>query len=139
MLMKTDLLLDTHTWVWLVTGESKISKTEFVTLVKKGDNVNLHLSAISLWEISMLVSKERLKLSMNTTEWLKTYLKKSNTQITPINPDITVISTELKGFHGDPADRLILASAIHLNARIVTHDKLILSYCKSKKIDFLKV
>ena len=137
--MKTELLLDTHVWVWLVTGEPKLIKTEFFTLLEKAEDIRLHLSAISLWEISMLVSKERLKLSMNTTEWLKTFLKKSNTQITPINPDITVISTELKGFHGDPADRLILASAIHLNARIVTHDKLILSYCKSKKIDFLKV
>lgn len=137
--MKTDLLLDTHTWIWLVNGESKISKTEFVSLVKKGDNVNLHLSAISLWEIAMLVSKDRLKLSINTSEWLKTYLKKSNTLISPINPEIAVISTELKGFHGDPADRLILASAINLNAKIVTHDKLILSYCKSKKLNFLKV
>ncbi len=137
--MKTDLLLDTHAWVWLVTGESKISKTEFVALVEKGDNVHLHLSAISLWEISMLVSKDRLKLSMNTIDWLKTYLKKSNTQVTAINPDIAVKSTELKGFHGDPADRLILASAMQLEAKIVTHDKLILSFCKSKKIDFLKV
>lgn len=137
--MKTDLLLDTHTWVWLVTGESKLAKTEFVALVENGENVHLHLSAISLWEISMLVSKERLRLSMNTIDWLKTYLKKSNTQVTAINPDIAVKSTELKGFHGDPADRLILASAMHLEAKIVTHDKLILSFCKLKKIDFLKV
>ena len=76
---------------------------------------------------------------MNTIDWLKTYLKKSNTQVTAINPDIAVKSTELKGFHGDPADRLILASAMQLEAKIVTHDKLILSFCKSKKIDFLKV
>ena len=137
--MKTDLLLDTHTWVWLVTGESKLAKTEFVTLVENGENVHLHLSAISLWEISMLVSKDRLKLSMNTIDWLKTYLKKSNTQVTAISPDIAVKSTELKGFHGDPADRLILATSMHLEAKIVTHDKLILSFCKLKKKDFLKV
>ncbi len=137
--MKTDLLLDTHAWIWLVSGESKLVKTEFFSLLEKRENVHLHLSAISLWEISMLVSKDRLKLSMNTLDWLKTYLKKSNTQVTAINPDIAVKSTELKGFHGDPADRLIMASAMHLYAKIVTHDKLILSFCKSKKISFLKV
>ena len=137
--MKTELLLDTHVWVWLVTGEPKLIKTEFFTLLEKAEDIRLHLSAISLWEISMLVSKERLKLSMNTLDWLKIYLKKSDTQIIAINPDITVKSTELKGFHGDPADRLILASAIYLGAKVVTHDKLILSFCKSKKIDYLKV
>ena len=72
--MKTELLLDTHVWVWLVTGEPKLIKTEFFTLLEKAEDIRLHLSAISLWEISMLVSKERLKLSMNTLDWLKIYL-----------------------------------------------------------------
>lgn len=137
--MKTDLLLDTHVWLWLVTGESKLEKTEFFSLLENEGNVRLHLSSISLWEISMLVSKDRLKLKTFTSDWLKTYLKKSNTEIIEINPDIAVQSTEFKGFHGDLADRLILASSIFLKAKIVTHDKLILKFCKLKKIDFLKV
>jgi PIN domain nuclease of toxin-antitoxin system len=137
--MKINLLLDTHAWIWLVLGESRISKSEFGKALLKEENVNLFVSSISLWEIAMLVSKERLKLTMDTRIWLEKFLKITHTIVLEIDPDIAVKSTSLDGFHGDPADRIIVATAIQKKTKLVTADKSILKYCKSNKIDFLKI
>lgn len=136
--MSYNLVLDTHVWIWLVQGEKKLEKTEIIKLLEAQDCM-LNLSAISLWEISMLVAKERLKLNMDTKKWLDKYLVQSNTNILPITTSIAVASTELVNFHGDLADRLILATSLEHSAILVTHDANILKYTKSKKLSHLKV
>jgi PIN domain nuclease of toxin-antitoxin system len=80
-----------------------------------------------------------LKLTMDTRIWLEKFLKITHTIVLEIDPDIAVKSTSLDGFHGDPADRIIVATAIQKKAKLVTADKSILKYCKSNKIDFLKI
>ncbi len=58
----TRFLLDTHVWIWLIAGEGKISSKLLSLIQTASDASNLHLSDISLWEISMLVKKERIVL-----------------------------------------------------------------------------
>jgi PIN domain nuclease of toxin-antitoxin system len=137
--MKVDLLLDTHAWIWLVTGESRILKSEFGKVLLKQENIGFFLSSISLWEIAMLISKERLKLTMDTRLWLERFLKITHTSIIEIDPNIAVKSTGLDGFHGDPADRIIVATAILKKVKLVTADQSILKYCKSNKIEYIKI
>jgi len=124
------IVLDTHTWIWTINGDSKIKSSGFLNIINK--NVKEHsilIPAISLWELSMLVSKERIILSENTLDWIKLASSAPGMSIYPVSPEIAYESTVLPGeFHGDPADRMIVATARVLNATLLTFDKQILKY-----------
>jgi PIN domain nuclease of toxin-antitoxin system len=93
---------------------------------------SLYVSAITPWEIAMLVSKERLAFTQEVGVWLRTALNMPGIQMVPLSVDISVASTQLPGdFHADPADRIIVASARQMGATLVTADKLILAYSKA--------
>jgi len=126
------LVLDTHVWIWLLNGDKIIEKSGFLQHINKGvKNHSIKIPAISLWEVSMLSLKSRIVLSENTLEWLKTALGAPGISIQPITPEIAYESTMLPdNFHGDPADRLIVATTRILNATLLTLDKKILEYSK---------
>jgi PIN domain nuclease of toxin-antitoxin system len=121
-------LLDTHVWIWLMTGQEIYSST--VNLLEEAASKHqLRLSIISIWEIAMLVSKNRLKLDQEPLAWVRTAVKKSGIEVLPISLEIAVESTRLPGeIHGDPCDRLILATARHEQAILITRDRLLLAY-----------
>jgi PIN domain nuclease of toxin-antitoxin system len=90
---------------------------------------SLYVSAITPWEIAMLVNKGRLSFSQEIGEWLRIALSMPGIQMVPLSIEIFVASTQLPGdFHADSADRVIVATARHLGATLVTEDKLILTY-----------
>ena len=92
---------------------------------------SLFVSAITPWEIAMLVSKGRLIFGQEIGEWLRTALSMPGIRMMPLSIEISVASTQLAGdFHADPADRMIVATARHLGATLVTEDKLILNYSR---------
>jgi len=130
----TPFLIDTHIWVWYINGSQALKKS-FKTLDNALKNNTLFLSAISLWEIAMLEEKKRITLGMPCIEWINQSLEKTHAQIAPISPMIAVDSCNLPGkFHGDPADRLIVATARIENFTILTRDKQILAYSRQKYI-----
>ena len=86
-----------------------------------------HLSAISLWEVAMLVELERLSLSMPLVEWLSLAAHPRTVKLIPITPAIAAGTAALPStFHRDPADRIIVATCLELDAPLLTHDKLIM-------------
>lgn len=126
----TDLLLDTHIFIWLLTGDSNLKK-ENLSLIE--DCINngfmLCLSAISIWEIAMLEKKKRIVLSLPVTKWINKALDKSSAKVIDLSVDIVVDSCNLPGaFHSDPADRLIVATSRVCNIPLVTQDSKILDY-----------
>jgi len=87
------------------------------------------VSAISAWEIAMLVQKERLLLSMPVAEWIKTATKYFPLTWVDLSAEICLKSTHLPGdFHQDPADRFLAATCILNNATLATRDKRLQEY-----------
>lgn len=123
------LLLDTHVWVWLMAGDPTLApdvRRRIGGAARKGE---LLIAAISAWEIAMLVRKGRLALTDPPLDWIERALAQPGISLVPLSPDISVEATELPGeFHGDPADRMIVASARKHGARLVTRDAAILRY-----------
>ena len=136
---KTDLLLDTHTWIWLVNGEPTLSNNARRHIEESAKDNNIFISAISCWEISLLASRERVTLNNPCLDWIKKSLFKTGIEILPITPEIAVESANLPdSFHGDPADRLIVATARVEDLLLITRDASILSYSQKKHLLTLK-
>lgn len=93
----TPVILDTHTFVWLLEGHKRIGKTSRSLIQKATKSDQLFLSAISPWEIAMLVSKGRLAFDRDVCEWLKTALSLLGISLEPLSLEISVASTRLPG------------------------------------------
>ncbi len=125
------LLLDTHVLVWLLEDSARISDSIHAQIQQAADEDRLFVSAITPWEIAMLVSKGKLRLSRDVAEWINAALSLPGVRLEPLSPAISVASTRLPWeAHGDPADRILLATARHLDATMITADDEILGYGK---------
>jgi len=133
------VLLDTHIWIWYVAGSSKLSPK-----VRKVINDNIKegqvfISAISVWEVSMLETKDRIVLGMPLLEWVQEALEITGIQLVELTPTIAIESTRLPGeFHSDPADRIIVASARVDDFLLITRDDRILNYSSNSYVSTLK-
>ena len=134
-----DVILDTHVWVWLVNGDSRIKKAGFLPVIKQAEKENsIKIPAICTWEISMLAAKGRITLTGNALNWINRALSVPGISICPLTPEIAYESSNLPGeFHGDPADRMIVASARILDATLLTFDQKILNYSRESYVNVL--
>jgi len=99
---------------------------------------NLLVSAISAWEIALLDSKARISLTMDCERWVDEALAMPGLRLISLTPKILVHSTRLPGeFHGDPADCILVATARIEGARLMTKDRGILRYGRSKHVSVL--
>ncbi len=120
-------LLDTHVLIWLDEGSKRLgtkARKRIETAFAAGQ---LAVSAISFWEVAMLANKERLSLSTPVAQWMQDLLR-SGLQEIPVTGAISVIAASLDDFHGDPADRLITATAVSSSAILLTADQRILKW-----------
>ncbi len=124
------IVLDTHTLIWWASGATdQLSVAALQAIERELEDGEIFVSSISAWELSMLVAKGRIALSMDVTEWLAYVGQIERVSFIPVNNEIAVKSTELPGkFHKDPADRLIVATARKLAAPLVTADEKIRAY-----------
>ena len=88
------------------------------------------VSAISMWEVAMLVSKRRVELDRPVGMWANDLSATPGVAVLPIDGSIAVVAGELSEFHGDPADRLIVATALSVRAHLVSKDERIRSWAK---------
>jgi PIN domain nuclease of toxin-antitoxin system len=92
-------------------------------------NRTIYVSAITAWEIGLLVSRNRLGLSTTPQRWFQRLLAIEGVQLAELSSDILIASSFLPGEPPrDPADRIILATARDLAASLITRDRLILKY-----------
>jgi PIN domain nuclease of toxin-antitoxin system len=130
------LVLDTHVLLWWLGDEKKLSikAKRAITEAQKFDS-SIVVSAITAWEIAMLVEKGRLTLSTDITAWLHEVELIDAVKFMPVDNEIAIQSTQLPGeFHRDPADRLIVALTRHLSFQLVTADDKIRAYRHVKTI-----
>jgi len=129
------ILLDTHVLLWLMAGDNKLGRLSRKQIDKAYQKGKLSVSAISFWEISMLQNKGRIELSDSIQSWRKQLLRQGIIEM-PIDGKIGIDSTNIKNFHADPADRLIVSTAILNDAVLITADGKILAWQgELKRID----
>jgi PIN domain nuclease of toxin-antitoxin system len=130
------IVLDTHVLLWWVSGADTLSvaaKKAINTTLTQGSEVIV--SSISAWEVSMLIDKERLILSMDVESWFDEVSQIDGVRFMPVDNEIGIKSTVLPGdFHKDPADRMIVATARKLAVPLVTADEKIRNYEHVKTI-----
>ena len=96
------IVFDTHAWIWYAAKSEKLSKAGARAAEKAKIVI---VSAISVWEVAMLVSKGRLGLDRDVDIWVKQALSLAKIRLEPLTPSISIRSTRLPGdFHGDPPD-----------------------------------
>ena len=106
------LLLDTHIWLWWLTPESPLTRSERVALDEAAERGDVYLSAISMWEAQVLHAKQRLVLPLPFADWLTRATDDRILSVLPLDRDVVIALDALPStFHGDPADRLIVATA----------------------------
>lgn len=124
------IVLDTHALLWWASGDAQLSPTATKTIdgaLVSGDGVLV--SAISAWEIAMLIDRNRVALAMDLDEWLAAVQSIDGITVVPITPQLAVQSVRLPGaFHKDPADRMIVALAREQNAVLISADDKIRQY-----------
>ena len=121
-------LLDTHIWIWWLLGSDRLSARERQALDQLARDGNAYLSAMSLWEAQMLHSKGRLTLDRPFSLWLEQAALPEIVKLLPLDVDVVIALDQLPpDFHGDPADRLIAATARVHDLVLATHDRAIRS------------
>jgi PIN domain nuclease of toxin-antitoxin system len=136
---KKPIIMDTHVWIWFSLGDKELDLHAADLITKAAQSSSLLLSSISLWEVAMLESKGRLTLSRDMQTWMSEALSIPGLSVETITPEIAIDSTRLPdGFHADPADRIIVATARHKDAILITRDSEILEYAKHEHLKCVK-
>jgi PIN domain nuclease of toxin-antitoxin system len=124
----------------LALNEDKLQPAARARLLRAAENNSLHVAAISLFEVASLTHKKRIDLSVPLSEWFDRSFMEPGLQLVPLTPDIAVASVLLPDeFHGDPADRMIAATAKTRNLVLCTHDRALLRFGQQGFDQFLEV
>lgn len=117
------ILLDTCAIIFDALSPQRLSPKSRHAIEDATRRTTLAVSDISLWEIAMLIEKKRLDTGTDTLSFLETVLAARRIEVKAITPPIAARATTLSLPHGDPADRIILATAIIYNATLITSDR----------------
>ena len=115
-------------WVWWADGSHELSKRDRERIQAATKERALCVSAISCWEVGMLVRRGRLELSVPAADWIARCEGLPFFSVVPIDTRIALSATELPPHHEDPADRVIVATARGLGATLVTKDERLRAY-----------
>ena len=131
------ILLDTHALIWWAAGNHpRLSANALAAIDQEiesagqpGGSPGLLVSAISCWEVAMLVNRGRLALSLDVERWLALLASHPAVRLLGLDPAVAVAATRLpEPFHADPADRFLVAQARELGIPLLSADNRILSY-----------
>jgi len=127
------IIIDTHIWIWLVSDPEKLSQ-KAVSAIEYSKIIGV--CPISCWEISTKVTNGKLSLDRNIDVWVQQALARPRIKLIDMSSEIAVLAGKLgnEGLHGDPADRLIAATAIHHGADLVSKDRAIRLFPKVHSI-----
>lgn len=135
------ILLDTHVWIWLMGEHARLASSKSLSLIQKASKArSIRVSAISVWEIGMLEAKGRISFPIPCLDWINQALGAPGLSLVPLLPEIAIESSRLPGnFHGDPADRILVATARKLGAHLVTDDSKIKDYAQEGNLRIIAV
>ena len=131
------LLLDTCACLWLL-ADAPVSPVATEAIEAAAVGGEILVSPITAWEVALLVAKRRLRLQSDVAHWFDRLAERDGVTVLALSADILVASTLLpQPLHGDPADRILIASARATGARLVTRDQALIDYAALGHIDVL--
>jgi PIN domain nuclease of toxin-antitoxin system len=120
------VLLDTHALLWLITGDKRLSKTSMKIFLNT-DN-RLYFSIISLWEICIKKSLDKISLKNNWLDIIQEEMKTNSIQWLPVEVHHCAKVIELPFYHRDPFDRMLIAQAMTEDLSILSRDNRFSAY-----------
>jgi PIN domain nuclease of toxin-antitoxin system len=121
------ILLDTHVLVRYLMGDKKLGRRAVSSIDKALADDEVFVSAITFWEVAMLVERKRLQLDM-TVAAFRTIALRHGIHEEAIDGYIAISAAELPGSHGDPADRMLVATATLRGLTLITANETLLSW-----------
>lgn len=129
-------LLDTHVLLWWLGDRDRLSVGQRRLLDSADADTPLLVSDISLWEVAMLHSLGRIRLSIPLREWLEKAVAPPLVRRQGVSPAIAAEVASLPdSFHRDPADRILVATARVLGATLLTRDRRIIDAALTDTLD----
>ena len=125
--MGSPVLLDTNALLWDVEGHERLGPESRIIADSALQEDRLFVSAISFWEVALLAKRGRLVLAYPSGEWRQIALSLGIREL-PLTGEIGIRAAELDGLPGDPADRMITATAMAQGATLMTADSRILEW-----------
>ena len=124
------IILDTHIGIWWSDEITRLSVAQRQAISnERRRRGTIGVSAVSCWEVALLSERQRVTLELDPLPWLNRLLNYPAVQLLPITPEIAVRAYSLpEPFHRDPADRLLVATAIEWDCPLLTDDRQILDY-----------
>ncbi len=129
------IVLDTHAWLWWISAPQQLSSPAREEIERAMEKSEICISSISAWELALLVRKGRLELAVPVDDWIARSEALPFNRFIPLDNRIAFRSNHLPGgLHEDPADRIIVATALTLGASLVSKDSKIRAYPHVKTI-----
>lgn len=124
-------VLDTHAWIWWVSDPARLGKKARAH-IEAAERIGV--AAVSCFEVAAAVAKGRISLDRAPLDWLRQALAIPRAELLPLTPAVAVKATQLGSFHGDPADRLIVATTMLESGTLVTRDRRLRDYAPLETI-----
>lgn len=127
------LLLDTHAWIWSVAGERRRIGRRALRALARADTLDaIRVSPASVFELTALHTAGRLRLSTVPAEWIRRSFSTASIRLAPLSIEVGIDAGSIpRTALADPLDRLIVATARHLDATLLTADAHILEYART--------
>lgn len=132
--MTETLLLDTHIALWLDSGHDRLHHSTRALIDDCWQNGGtIFLSSVTTWEIALLVDTGRIELDVPVDTWIERFFDRPGIESVPLAHHAAARSYQLNHLeHRDPADRLLIATAIELGSPLVTYDERITQFGKKR-------
>jgi PIN domain nuclease of toxin-antitoxin system len=130
--LSATLLLDTHIVLWLDSGNPSLKERTRRTIDESWRaGGTILLSAVCAWEIALLVDLQRIALDLPAADWIARFLNRPGFAAAPLTPGSAARAYDMKPFaHRDPADRLLMATAMEMHCPLVSYDRNIARFAK---------
>jgi PIN domain nuclease of toxin-antitoxin system len=126
------IILDTHVLIWLDQGVPALGDNARQRANGALREEALAIATVSFWEIATLCRRGRLKIGQPIAIWRRSLFDLGLQEVS-LDGEIAIVAGELEGLHGDPADRIIIATSILSDATLLTADQSILDWHGSLK------
>jgi len=120
------IVLDSHIWFWWINLEHHRLPSSLLAIIENAPDIGV--SPVSCFELALAHRRGRLELPLSAREWFDLALAGSNIELLPLTPTISARAVELSEIHRDPFDRIIIATALEMDARLASIDGYFASY-----------